>query len=83
MSFGKQSLLATDSAKIDLRHSELIKNAKLFDNHSLIDATSMVYDRDMPEYQSLRGAMVSLVPLARSFDGTSLTIVSAELYLTP
>ncbi|KAI9653202.1 MAG: 60S ribosomal protein L3 [Alyxoria varia] len=32
----------------------LLHNAKIFDNHRLIDTTAMLFDRDMPEYQQSR-----------------------------
>ncbi|KAI4238781.1 MAG: hypothetical protein L6R40_005636 [Gallowayella cf. fulva] len=34
--------------------SRMLPNAKLLDNHLLIDPVAAVYDRSMPEYQGLR-----------------------------
>ncbi|KAL9531945.1 hypothetical protein SMMN14_04021 [Sphaerulina musiva] len=39
----------------------ILPNAKVFDNHSLIDATSSIYERGMPEYQPLRRQMRRVV----------------------
>lgn len=39
--------------------SKMLPNAKLPDNHLLIDPVAAVYDRSMPEYQWLRSMIVS------------------------
>ena len=38
--------------------SQMLPNAKLLDNHLLIDPVAAVYDRSMPEYQGLRKLVV-------------------------
>ncbi|KAL8853939.1 MAG: hypothetical protein Q9221_001247 [Calogaya cf. arnoldii] len=47
----------TFSVSLDPRPNmprKLLPNAKLLDNHLLIDPVAAVYDRSMPEYQGLR-----------------------------
>ncbi|EMF13071.1 uncharacterized protein SEPMUDRAFT_155484 [Sphaerulina musiva SO2202] len=39
----------------------ILPNTKVFDNHNLIDATSSIYERGMPEYQPLRRQMRRVV----------------------
>lgn len=57
--------------------SSLLPKAKLFDNHSLIDATAMIFDREMPEYRPLRQQMVRGDTLSRDGFFVTDTLVAA------
>ncbi|KAL9038628.1 MAG: hypothetical protein Q9180_003022 [Flavoplaca navasiana] len=58
----------------------MLPNAKLLDNHLLIDPVAAVYDRSMPEYQGLRKTMRHgiLMSIATSLSLQSVTWIFTD-----
>lgn len=53
---------------------KLIGEAKILDNHRLIDPVAAVFDRKMPEYQPLRISIVLFTATLNLFDQLSLKL---------
>lgn len=79
----RKSVVYAAKLESDRQYSTLVNEAKIFDNHSLIDATSMVYERGEPEYQPLRKQMVCCLEKQNTPNYELANHTSAVLYWIP